>query len=127
IDAHDRDAGATERNRDAPGAAAKFEDRSVGLQCKVAPEGNVAPAERSRVLPVVERRVVVPAFVAFSQINSQFPIPNSQGARCPNNQSSWELEVGAWGLSGSIRHRPFAWNDWACAREETAARHVAND
>ncbi len=82
INAHDRDAGATERDRDAPGAAPEFEDRSIGLQGKVAPEGNVAPAERSRVLPVVERRVVVPAFVAFSHVmlqtcNAKFKLQNS--------------------------------------------------
>ena len=65
IDADERHAGAAERQRDAAGAAAELEHRPAGLQRQVAPERHVAPAERARVLPVVERRVLVPAFVTF--------------------------------------------------------------
>ena len=43
----------------------ELQHRAAGLQRQVAPERHVTPAERPRVLPVVERRVVVPAFVAF--------------------------------------------------------------
>ena len=59
-------AGRDERQRNAPGAAAKLEHRAVGVERDAAPERHVAPAERPRVLPVVERRVVVPAFPAFA-------------------------------------------------------------
>src|SRR5882762_5692422 len=89
IDAHDRDPGPAERNRDAPRSAPKFENRSAGLQGQVAPEGNVASAHRSRVLPIVERRVVVPAFVSFGQW--QLPTANSQLPR--SSVGSWRLGI----------------------------------
>src|SRR5688500_12497330 len=66
IDPDETDARTADRNRDAAGAAAKLQHRAGGTRGKVPPEGHVAAAERSCVLPVVERRVVVPAFVAFT-------------------------------------------------------------
>src|SRR5258705_13666365 len=89
IDAYDRHTGPAERNRDAPGSAAKFEDLSARTQGKVAPEGNVAPAHRSRVLPIVERRVVVPTLVSFGQ--GQLPTANSQLPR--SSVGSWRLGI----------------------------------
>src|SRR4029077_16134887 len=50
-----------ERQRDPSGAAAELEDAAVHALRNASPEGDVAAAERARVLPVVERRVVVPA------------------------------------------------------------------
>src|SRR5438128_4014220 len=79
IDANKRDAGTAERNRDAPGAAAKLQDRTRGVPRKVAPEGHVAPPERTRVLPIVERRVFIPTFISFGH----------------DLLGSWALEVGS--------------------------------
>jgi hypothetical protein len=65
IDANQRNAGAREREGDPAGAAAKLQDRTAGIQREIPPERYVAAAKGLRILPVVERRVVVPAFVAF--------------------------------------------------------------
>ena len=67
IDADERNAGLDERHRDAPGAAAELEHRALGVERDAAPERHVATAERSRVLPVVERRVLVPALPALAR------------------------------------------------------------
>src|ERR1051325_3439592 len=66
IDADQRDARATKRQRNASRPASELEHRTAGVNRQIAPEGHVTPAERARVLPVVERRVLVPAFVSFS-------------------------------------------------------------
>src|SRR5690349_1025802 len=65
IDADEIDAGPRQRQRDAAGSAAKLEDRPFCGQRDSAPERYVAPPQRARVLPVVERRVLVPAFPAL--------------------------------------------------------------
>ena len=51
-----------ERNRDAAGTATQLKDLAVRPECQIAPERHVPPTQRSRVFPVVERRVIVPAF-----------------------------------------------------------------
>src|SRR5689334_25064056 len=66
IDADDIDVVFEKGQRDAAGAAAKLEDFAVGFGGQTLPEGDVAAAERLRVLPVVKRRVLVPALPAFS-------------------------------------------------------------
>ena len=65
IDADEIDAGARERQGDAARTAAELQHRTAGVQGQVPPERHITPAECLRILPVVERRVVVPAFVAF--------------------------------------------------------------
>ena len=55
-----------QRQRDPAGAAAQLEDRAVGSGGDAAPERYVASAERLSVLPVIERRVLVPALPAFT-------------------------------------------------------------
>jgi hypothetical protein len=62
IDADEIDAGFGERQADATGTATELEDRSAHVHREIAPERHVASAEGSRVLPVVERRVLIPAF-----------------------------------------------------------------
>src|SRR5687767_7685794 len=66
IDTDQADARPYERYGNAARPAAKFEDGATGLHRYPAPERHVAPAERPCVLPVVERRVVVPTFPALS-------------------------------------------------------------
>ena len=68
IDANDVRASASEWKRNATRAAAKFQHAPTGIHREIAPERHVATAECSRVLPVVERRVVVPAFPAFGDL-----------------------------------------------------------
>ncbi len=65
IDAHERHARLAQRQRDPAGAASQFENRTAGLQREIPPEGHIAPSQRARVLPVIERRVVVPPFVTL--------------------------------------------------------------
>ena len=62
IDADNLRACAGERQRDPAGAAPELENRSVRVQCELTPERHVAPPKRARVLPVVERRILVPTF-----------------------------------------------------------------
>ena len=65
IDADQRNTGARERKGDPAGAAAQLQHGAAGIQGEIPPERHVAAAQGLRILPVVERRVVVPAFVAF--------------------------------------------------------------
>src|SRR6185436_15631441 len=65
IDADKTDTGAAERQRDAACAASQLENGTTCLQGEIPPEGNVTLAKRARVLPVVERGVLVPALVAL--------------------------------------------------------------
>ena len=55
-----------ERHGHPAGAAAQFQHRAAHRAGHPQPERHVATAERAGVLPVVERRVVVPAVPAFS-------------------------------------------------------------
>ena len=66
IDADDRHAGARHRHstRPVPQPSSRTRPSAPGRQA--APERDVAAAERARVLPVVERRVLVPALPALS-------------------------------------------------------------
>src|SRR5205823_14199268 len=66
IDADDVDARARERDRDASGTATELEYAAAGAGGETPPERNVAAAERLRVLPVVEARVLVPPFPPFA-------------------------------------------------------------
>ena len=70
IDPHQRHAGPAERQRDAARAASELQHRTAGLLRQRAPERDIAPPERPRVLPVVERRIVVPAFPTFHRHTS---------------------------------------------------------
>src|SRR5205814_3932430 len=65
IDTNQTHARPYERQKNPARSASKLEDRSVGLEGDAAPERHVATPKRPRVLPVVERRVVVPALPAF--------------------------------------------------------------
>ena len=128
IDADQTDAGPCERQRDPSRAASELEHRAVGLERDAAPERHVAPAERPRVLPVVERRVVVPAFPAFS------------AGLCPDS-GTW-LETGSRALfdraprapessclrdTGLVRHGDFARHDRTRARQFAEAGEVADE
>ena len=61
IDADESRAGPGDRQRDAAGAAPELQDRSRLCGGEPAPERDVPPRHGLRVLPVVERRVFVPA------------------------------------------------------------------
>src|SRR6185295_7576991 len=65
IDTDEPNPGAAKRQGNTARAAAQLEDGSTRLQREVPPEGHVATAQRTRVLPVIERRVVVPPLVAL--------------------------------------------------------------
>lgn len=78
IDAEQRHPGAAEWSCDTTRAASELEDRSAGLPRKISPELDVATAEGARVLPIIEGRVVVPAFEAFGW-RPVFTLP---GAAC---------------------------------------------
>src|SRR5207247_11100689 len=73
-----------ERQRTPARPAPELEDRAVGLECNAAPERHVAPPKRPRVLPVVERRVVVPALPTFFITRGSAPNPGSvaRGGPC---------------------------------------------
>ena len=101
IDANNRHACTRKRNRNTSGAATELEHRPVRLERKRSPERNIAPSERACVLPVVERRIVVPAFIAFSHISRQWTVGS--------------------GREGSIGHCQFAGNDRTGARKHTEA------
>jgi hypothetical protein len=64
-DSDEPHARAPEGQRDAARAASELQHPAAGVERQVPPERDVAAAERARVLPVVERRVVVPAFPAL--------------------------------------------------------------
>ena len=66
IEPHDRDAGPRHRDGEPPGPAPQLEDRPPLAAGEVLPEAHVLPPHRPGVLPVVERRVVVPAVPAFA-------------------------------------------------------------
>ena len=66
IDADERDTRLRKRNRDASGPASELEDGTLLLQSERSREGHVAAAERACVLPVIERRVLLPASMAFA-------------------------------------------------------------
>ena len=65
IDADQVSARAPERQGDAAGATSELESWAPRVQGKLTPERNVAPAERTGILPVIERRVVIPSFPAL--------------------------------------------------------------
>src|SRR5262245_24089357 len=65
IDTNELDSGAREGKRDAARTATQLQYLAAGVQGKVPPERYVAPPQRLRIFPVVERRVIVPAFMAF--------------------------------------------------------------
>src|SRR5688572_18778598 len=66
VDAYDLTARLSERDGDPSRAASELEDRAGSLERQPPPERNVTPAQRSRVFPVIEGRVLVPSLVAFS-------------------------------------------------------------
>src|SRR5262249_6107108 len=68
IDADQRHASTSQRERDATCPASKLEDAAARIQRDVAPERHVAAAERPCILPVVEGRVVVPAFPTITAL-----------------------------------------------------------
>src|ERR1700736_990474 len=61
VDADEGRPGPRERQRETARSASKLEHQTASATGEVAPEGHVAPTLRSRVLPVVERRVLVPS------------------------------------------------------------------
>ena len=65
VDPHELDSGAREGKRDPAGAAAQFQHLAASVQGKIPPERHISPTQCLRILPVVERRVDIPAFVAF--------------------------------------------------------------
>ena len=75
IDANERDTSPGQGKRDAAGAATELEDGPAGVQGEIPPERHIAPAQRLRILPVIERGVVVPAFEAF---HTEFKIQNAK-------------------------------------------------
>ena len=83
IDADERGRRSWRRAGNAAGAAAQFEHRSAGRRGQPLPEPDVAPLDRLRVLPVVERRVLVPAFPALTGTTS------AGQSRCPALHSSY--------------------------------------
>src|SRR5262245_8203671 len=66
IDADDVRAGAGDGHGETAGAAPELEDSPVLRRGEALPEWHIAARERLRVLPVVERGIVVPALPAFS-------------------------------------------------------------
>ncbi len=66
VDTDDAPAVAGDGHQDAAGAAAQFEHPALGARREAAPERDVAAADGAGVLPVVERRVLVPAVPALS-------------------------------------------------------------
>src|SRR5262249_51116915 len=66
IDANQPHARSCERERNPAGATSKFEHASSDLCRDVAPERYIFPAERACILPVVKRRVRIPACPTFS-------------------------------------------------------------
>ena len=65
IDPDQGHARAGKRERHTTGPTTQFEDVPPGSERESRPERDIAASERLRVLPVVERCVVVPAFPAF--------------------------------------------------------------
>src|SRR5688500_16675910 len=65
IDADQGDAGAAERQCNPACAASELQRAAAGVQRDIAPERHVAAAEGTRVLPVIEGGVLVPAFPAL--------------------------------------------------------------
>ena len=61
IHANDVDASLHQRFGDAAGATAQFQHTAISFSRQIDPERDVASAERARVLPIVERRVLIPA------------------------------------------------------------------
>ena len=89
IDADDGHAGAGERQRDPAGAAAELEHRPLAPGARSAARTARRAAERPRVLPVVERRVLVPAVPALTLCHGEIiallsgaEVRGSGGARC---------------------------------------------
>src|SRR5687767_9461707 len=82
---YEMDARPAERDGDATGAASELQHGTAGLGCEVPPERHVTPAERARVLPVVERRVLVPALVAFV---TRFSVQRSRTAWCSGSRQT---------------------------------------
>ena len=84
------------------------------MQRQIPPEGHVALAKRPRILPVVERRVVVPAFVAFIRVTSDFGLSGCTLGSGPchalrSNRFSVRRSQRAW-CAGSRRTTiPLAW------------------
>ena len=70
IDADERYARSPQRQRDATRSATKLEDGTAAVKRNVSPEGHVALAECARILPVVERRVVVPPLMPFTDLGT---------------------------------------------------------
>ena len=96
IDPDDMNAGARDGKRDAPGAAAEFEDGAARPRGQARPERHVAPADRARVLPVVERRVLVPA---RPSLHSECAVRSSEcGVKPKCGVRNWEC-----GLTCGVR------------------------
>jgi hypothetical protein len=72
IDTDNSNTGASERQRNAPGAASQLENVTGSIERESPPEWNVTSAERTRVLPIVKRRVVVPPPPAFHLNDSRY-------------------------------------------------------
>ena len=90
------DASPPERQRDAACAATELQDRATTVQRQIPPEGHVALAERPRIFPVIERRVVVPALVSVIH-----GIQNAKGKHC----HTWRSGIG---MSVALRLRLLA-------------------
>ena len=56
-----------QRQGDTARSASELENRSMRLERDAAPEGHVPTAERSRIFPIVERRVLVPTLPTFAR------------------------------------------------------------
>src|SRR5688572_16741608 len=65
IDPDETEPGPANGDRYTPGTAAKLENRPGRARREVPPERHIATTKSPGILPVVERRVVVPAFVTL--------------------------------------------------------------
>jgi hypothetical protein len=81
IDTDQPDSGTRERERYPAGAASELQHRSSGLPGKVTPECHVAAAECPCVLPVVERRILVPPLEPLTRMlpagRDGLPVPGA--------------------------------------------------
>src|SRR5439155_6669061 len=67
IDTDETNARTCEGQRHAAGSTTELEHASICRRGQTPPERHIAAAERPRILPVVERRVFVPAFPTVSR------------------------------------------------------------
>ena len=92
-------AGARHGNRQPPGAAAELEHTAVLRGGEPLPERDVAPRQGLRILPVVERGVVVPALPAFS--HSRLALGELRGPLTDDGEKEGALQLDEAGAGGA--------------------------